>query len=138
MRKTILTALGTLALAGCATLFAKNTKPVGMVSTPVGAEVWINGQQHGVTPLTLDLNNHVGHMVTFKMAGHQDVTCQLTTSIGAVWIILDVLGGLIPIIVDASTGEWKSLNQESCNANLPKISGVRSTGPDGEVRYVLD
>lgn len=137
MRKTILATLGTLGLVGCGTLFNKSTKPIGMVSTPEGAEVWINGQSRGTTPLTLDLNNHVGHTVTFKKEGHEDVTCQLTASVEALWIVLDLLGGgLVPIIVDASTGEWKSLSQESCNANLPKTGGVRSTDPDGGARYV--
>ncbi|MEM7756046.1 MAG: hypothetical protein AAF297_10470, partial [Planctomycetota bacterium] len=31
---------------------------------------------------------------------------QLTRSIGAIWIILDVVFGLIPVVVDAITGNW--------------------------------
>lgn len=131
-----------LALAGCATLFNKDTRlnkdtrPIALVSTPAGAEVWMNGQRRGVTPITLELDNHNSHTVTFRKEGHREIVCQLTASVGTGWVILDVLGGLVPIIVDAATGAWKSLDQESCNAALPETGGVRSTGQDGEVQYL--
>ncbi|GAA5522894.1 hypothetical protein Asal01_02862 [Fodinibius salicampi] len=31
---------------------------------------------------------------------------------------LDVLGGLVPVVVDAATGAWYNLDQESINATL--------------------
>ena len=133
--------LGTLALAAVPRIFNKDTQPVALVSTPVEAEVWIEGKRFGVTPLSLDLNNHQSHMVTFRKDGHEEVTCQLTASVGAIWIVLDVFGGLAPVVVDAATGAWKSLDQVSCNVNLPKIGGLAAwdktarcssfTTPDG-------
>lgn len=39
---------------------------------------------------------------------------------GAGWIVLDVLAGLVPIIVDAATGAWYGLDQDNVNAVLEK------------------
>ena len=121
--KTSLAVLPVLFIAGCATLFNDDTRSVLMSSNPNEAEVLIDGTRRGVTPLSLELNNHVGHIVTFRKEGHQDVVCELTTSVGTGWIILDVLGGLVPVIIDAATGKWNSLEQGSCNVNLPQIGG---------------
>ncbi len=104
---------------GCATLFNSGTKAVSFGSTPSEAEVWIDGTLRGTTPVSLELNNHRSAMVTFRKEGYRDVGCELNASVGVGWVILDVLGGLIPIIVDAATGEWKSLDSEVCNVTLP-------------------
>ena len=101
MKKMMWLASGVIALAGCATLFNEDTKAIGFASVPAEAEVWIDGMQRGVTPLTLNLDNHTSHTVTFRKEGHRDVVCDLTATTGTKWIVLDVLGGLIPVIVDA-------------------------------------
>ncbi len=120
----IVAILPLLLTTGCATLFNEGTKSVAMSSNPTGAEVWIDGARRGTTPISLDLNNHTSHTVVFRQEGHQEVTCQLTTSVGAGWVILDVLGGLIPVIVDAATGKWNSLDQGVCNVVLPAARGT--------------
>jgi hypothetical protein len=33
---------------------------------------------------------------------------------GGGWIVLDVLAGLVPVIIDAATGEWSSVDEEDC------------------------
>jgi len=80
--------------AGCATLFNDGQRTVSFNSTPGQAEIWIDGTRRGVTPYSLDLNNHRDHTVTFRKDGHQDVICEITASVGAGWVILDVLGGV--------------------------------------------
>ena len=42
-------------------------------------------------------------------------TCVFETGIPAKWVILD---GLVPVIVDAATGDWKELQTDVCNATL--------------------
>jgi hypothetical protein len=39
----------------------------------------------------------------------EERTFQLRNEIGTLWIILDVVTGLVPIIVDAATGDWYEL-----------------------------
>lgn len=121
-----LVALGTcaalfLAIPGCGTLFNSGQKSVSMSSQPSQAEVFVDGSRMGETPITLELDNQSKHTVTFKKEGYQEVTCQIPTSVGAGYVVLDILGGLVPVIIDAATGKWKSLSKETCNVNLPQM-----------------
>ena len=126
-------ALLLLTTASCATLFNADTKPVAMGSNPTGSEVWIDNVRRGTTPISIDLGNHHGHTIVFRKEGHQDAVCELKASVGAGWVILDVLGGLIPVIVDAATGAWKSLDAQTCNVSLLKEPGEASV-PKGKAR----
>lgn len=119
-------------IAGCATLFNSGTKSVAMGSNPSAAEVWIDNVNRGTTPITLELNNHESHTVLFRKEGYQDVACELTASVGAGWVILDILGGLLPVIIDAATGEWKGIDQGTCNVNLPSSDNPKSSGAKQE------
>ena len=117
-RRFLVLPILTLALSSCATLFNSDTKLVALGSHPTGAEVWIDNVRHGTTPLSVDLRNHEGHTIVFRKEGHEDAVCQLRASVGAGWVILDVLGGLVPVIIDAATGAWKSLDAQTCNVSL--------------------
>lgn len=103
---------------GCATLFSSGTVPVAMQSDTPGAEVWINGTLRGKTPMTLELDNTKPVSVTFKQQGRQDQTVDIPTKVRGGLVVLDVLGGLLPVIIDASTGEWKTLEQKAVNVNM--------------------
>lgn len=111
-----------LVVANCATLFGSHNKDLSLTSDPVGAEVFVDGNRVGVAPVTFNVDNHKSHVVTFKMAGYNPATCTMQTSTGAGWIILDVLGGLVPIIIDAATGNWDQLKGDSCNLVLSPLA----------------
>lgn len=51
-------------------------------------------------------------------SGSKERTFTIDKKIGATWIVLDVLGGLIPIIVDAATGAWYDVEPHELNAQL--------------------
>lgn len=132
-QRTLTIVLTAGVVGGCATFFNSGTKSVAMSSNPSAAEVWIDNVNRGATPITLELNNHQSHTVVFRKEGYQDVACELTASVGAVWVILDVLGGLVPVIIDAATGEWKRIDQGTCNVNLPSTDNEQSTDTKDEV-----
>jgi hypothetical protein len=67
----------------------------------------------------MELEQGKPYTITFRKAGHHDVTCMIGNSVGAGWVILDILGGLVPIIIDAVTGDWNSLDKNACTATLP-------------------
>ena len=108
----------------CATLFSPGPVPVAMNSDTAGAEVWINGNMRGKTPLTLELNNSQPVTVTFKMAGRQDQTVDIGTKVRGGFVVLDVLGGLVPVIIDAATGEWKTLDKKVVSVNMLPASST--------------
>jgi hypothetical protein len=104
-------------LAGCATLFKGTKEEVSFGSNPVGAEIYIDGQLMGKTPAAFQLVTKKVYVIEFKL-GDKKKTVNLNNQVGAGWIILDVLGGLLPIIVDAATGAWYSFDMKSVNVDL--------------------
>ncbi len=90
-----------------------------MNSEPQGAEVYVDGNRVGVSPVSVVLDNTKSHNVVFKKQGYKDVTCILSTKTGAGWVVIDILGGLVPLIIDAATGDWSQVSAKSCNVTLP-------------------
>jgi len=107
---------------GCATLFSSGTNTMALQSDTPGADVYINGNLRGKTPLTLELDNAKPVTVTFKQAGKQDQTVEVGTKVRGGMVVLDVLGGLIPVIIDAATGEWKQLETKNVTVNLIPVT----------------
>ncbi len=107
-------------IAGCGALFNGEASPITMNSNPIGAQVLVDGDPVGTTPVTVDISVKEEHRVTFRMAGYDDVTCILNRKVGAGWIILDILAGVVPIIIDAATGSWYELSENACNVTLPR------------------
>jgi hypothetical protein len=114
----------TFLIAGCGALFNGATTPVSMNSNPIGAQVLLDGDPVGATPVTIDISVKEEHRVVFRMDGYGDVTCILNRSVGGGWVILDILGGLFPIIIDAATGSWYELSEDTCNVTLPRADEV--------------
>lgn len=109
-----------LTMTGCATLFQGTNANVSMESSPVQADVYVNGQLMGRTPLQLKLATKKEYVVEFRAEDYQPRTYHINNRVGAGWIVLDVLGGLIPVIIDAATGAWYKFDQENINAQLIK------------------
>jgi len=95
-------ALLCLALCGCATLFSDDTATIKISAYP-GARVIVDGTVTGTSPITYVVNAHTSH--TIIVGGHQ---CDIVASVGPVWIFLDIVPGVWPLVVDAVTDDWKT------------------------------
>jgi len=104
--------------SSCATLFKGSTDGVNFSSQPDGAKVYVNGDLLGTTPFALELKSNKTYTLEFKKDGYATRTVLLNSSVGGGWIVLDILGGLLPVIIDAATGNWYSLDQDHVNAVL--------------------
>lgn len=104
--------------SGCATLFSSSTSNVALTSSPTGAAVYIDGSRAGETPTIVELENHTSYTIVFRSSDGGEASCRLNRRVGAGWVILDILGGLIPVIIDAATGAWYGLDSRSCDVNL--------------------
>ena len=127
--------LASAVVAACASIMHGTSQQVGINSQPVGATVTVDSQTVGVTPVAAKLARKRTHRVTVTMQGYEPfamVTTRKTS--GWVWGNI-VFGGLIGLIVDASTGGLYDVRPEEVNAQLTR------TGAMGEVRdgmiYVL-
>lgn len=110
----------TFLFTSCATLFKGSTDTVDFSSDPTGAKVYVNGSLLGTTPVQLELKSKNSYTIEFKKDGYETKTVVLNNSVGGGWIVLDILGGLIPVVIDAATGNWYELDQEHVNAVLEK------------------
>ena len=104
----------------CATIFRGTHSSVDFSSDPAGAQVYVNGFYMGDTPIKLKLESKRTYNIEFKKEGYRTKTFTVTNHVGAGWVVLDVVLGLVPVIVDAATGSWYSLDQEHVNAMLEK------------------
>jgi uncharacterized protein YceK len=105
------------ALSGCATIFKGSTQDINFSSQPDGAQVFIDGVSYGTTPTSVQLKTDKSYTVTMRYQG-QERTVILNNEIGTLWIVLDVISGLVPVIIDASTGAWYELEPDQVVVNF--------------------
>ncbi len=117
---SILCILATISfiLESCGTIFQGTKEQVNFDSGPGAAEVWVNGAMVGTTPCQVQLKRKEEYTIEFKKKGYETKSYHISNSVGAGWVILDILGGLIPVVIDAATGGWHSLDQTTINATL--------------------
>lgn len=109
-----------LVLTGCATIFTGGRGKFQATSSPQGADVFVNGEKMGQTPLTLRLKTKGEYKIVIRKEGYKEQSFRITNKVGVGWVILDVLMGLVPVIVDAATGSWYTFNEKNFNAELEK------------------
>ena len=107
-----------LLYSGCATIFQGSKDEISISSEPSEAKILVNGHDVGKTPKILSLKRGQEYYVEFVKQGYKKMGIKLSYGIGAGWIILDILTGLIGILVDAITENWYGFDLESYKANL--------------------
>lgn len=115
----------------CGTIMQGTTQQVGISSNPSNASVTINGQNHGNTPMIIDLKRKDSHMVRIQLDGYQPYETNLTRSTsGWVWGNI-VFGGLIGLVVDASAGGMYKLTPEQIDAEMRSAQAEALSNDDG-------
>ena len=109
-----------LSLTGCATIFRGDSTKVQFHSSPEKAKVFINGKFLGQTPLKIRLKNDSNYTIEFRKEGFSTVTRQIHSKVGPGWVVLDVVCGLVPVLVDGLTGSWYYLDQKHVSAILAR------------------
>lgn len=109
------------AVGGCASVLGTKSKDFEFTSNPVGATVTVDGNPAGTTPVKIHLSNLKDHTIVFRKDGFQDATCTLSKGTGGGWVILDVLTGLVPVIIDAATNNWSQTKGNGCSQQLVPI-----------------
>jgi hypothetical protein len=121
----------TAVLSGCAAIIGSKQKDFSLTSSPSGAAVYLEGNRLGTTPVKVKLSNQETHTFVFRRQGYQETSCTLTRGTDAGWVILDVLTGLVPVVIDAATGSWSQTKGDSCSGNLEPVE-VRATSVERE------
>ena len=101
--------LAAMLASGCATLFSSGTTTVAVASRQADVPITVDGMPAGHAPGMVVVTSHAPHVIASQTA-----SCAVTTSVGAGWILLDLVAGFVPLIVDAATGAWKSVDATPC------------------------
>jgi hypothetical protein len=107
-------------LNGCATLIKGTTEEVRITSCPDNAKISVNGANLGKTPFKTQLKSNQTYTIEFEKEGYENRTVLLNNSVMAGYVVLDILCGLAPVIVDAATASWFTLDNNDINVILEK------------------
>jgi len=124
--------LGICAL-GCATIIEGSDTEMTVESEPDGAMVSVNGTKRGTTPAKFSLPKDESHTIKIEKEGFETKTITVSNDIAVQWVVVDIVVGTLPILVDAVTGAWYRLDQTDIAVELEETQSA-GNGED----YVLD
>lgn len=115
--------------SGCATIVSSSDQEVRVMSDPPGAKIRVDGMLRGVTPTVVDLERKRRHQLQIEKEGYE--TFMRDTGRGFNWWFVGniILGGIIGIIVDFSTGAVYKVKPNEINAALLPIEGYVPPSP---------
>jgi hypothetical protein len=90
---------------GCATIFKGSNEKVSFSTEPENASVYVNGMYSGKGAFQQNLASNGTYAVECRRLGYEAKSQTINHSVGAGWIILDVLGGFVP--ADHRCGNWE-------------------------------
>lgn len=124
-------------IQGCGTIIQGTTQQMGISSNPSNANVTINGQSKGVTPMIVDLKRKDSHMIRIDLEGYQTYETVLTRKTsGWVWGNI-VFGGLIGLVIDATAGGMYKLTPEQIHADFKPMSVQNLSVGDGFIIAIV-
>lgn len=118
-----------MASTGCGTMFGGSRQLIQTASIPEGATVAAAGTAGSRTPTSLSLERKNNDVLEFSAPGYTTQRVDVQKSLRGGIVVLDILGGVLPVIVDAITGGWYKLSPEQVNAMLTKVDAT-APGPD--------
>ena len=137
IRLLIIITVISLFLSQCATVINGRTQQVSICSYPSDAEVQIDGDFEGYTPLIAELKRKNKHTVRIDMDGYEPYELILTKKVSG-WVALNILFGgvLIGLAIDASTGSMYRLAPEDIQAELESQVTMQNNGSHFFVKLV--
>lgn len=140
MRKiSFLSLLSLFIVSSCASIISTARQNVSISSSPSKAKVHINTVHVGQTPITHSLKRNQEHQVRITLDGYKPYEIILTKKLNSWFFGNILLGGLIGIIVDASTGAMYKLTPEQISATLSQGTAYRSErGDDLNIMVTLN
>ena len=103
---------------GCASIVKGTTQAIPVSSDPTGAEVKLDGNRIGQTPMTVEAKRKSDHLLTLEKTGYQSESVAITRNIGGAVFGNIVAGGLVGWGVDAISGAQYNLTPATINVAL--------------------
>jgi len=107
-----------LLLTGCATMINGTKQTVGIASTPGFADVKIDNQYVGKTPITVKLKRNSDHVIRIELDGYEPYELICSREMSG-WVFGNlVLGGPMGLAIDVISGGVYRLTPEQVRADL--------------------
>ena len=103
---------------GCASIVKGTTQPIPVSSDPTGADVKLDGNRVGQTPMTVEVKRKSDHLLTIEKTGYQPESVAITRNIGGAVFGNILAGGLVGWGVDAISGAQYNLTPATINLTL--------------------
>lgn len=122
---------------GCSLVVNGRRQAVNISSNPSGAEIIIDGIVHGKTPAIIDLRRDSHHSISINLEGYQTFSMNLERKVSG-WVWGNILiGGLIGVVVDASTGAMYKLTPDQVNTVLAQKSNVSAKNNKDQIMIAV-
>lgn len=110
-------------LSGCGLMFGGTRQTVRTTSSPDGVTITtVPPTSDYKTPASMSLERKNNYTLTFSAPGYTSQKLEIQKSIRGGIVVLDILAGLVPVIVDAVTGAWYKLSPDVASVTLTKIA----------------
>ena len=108
----------------CGALFKGSTQTISVKSVQQGSTIEVDGQTF-VSPALIELPRNQNYIVTISKEGYETRQIRINRTVSGGIVILDILGGVLPVVIDAVMGTWYNLTPKEINVNLvSKQTGV--------------
>ncbi len=114
---------------GCASIVKGTTQPIPVSSDPTGADVKLDGNRVGQTPMTVEVKRKSDHLLTIEKSGYQPESVAITRNVGGAVFGNILAGGLVGWGVDAISGAQYNLTPATINITLKSIALGSTTEP---------
>jgi len=113
----------TLSSSACGLVFGGTRQMIRVESTPNGASVVTDPSTTTyATPASFSLQRNRSYAMTVSAPGYTSRTIEIQRSIRAGIVVLDIVFGLVPVVVDAATGAWYKLSPEHNTVVLERLA----------------
>ena len=118
-----------VSLSGCGTIFGGTYQNVPMYSTPEGAEVIINGESVGTTPVAFEMKRGKIYVVEFRREGYEDVRVVLNRKVRVTPLVFNIFSPFyVGLAVDFSNGAAYYVDPGFLDVELPPAGGADDIG----------
>ncbi len=126
-----ITSLALLSLlgGGCASIVKGTTQPIPVSSDPTGADVKLDGNKVGQTPMSVEVKRKTDHLLTLEKAGYQSESVAITRNVGGAVFGNILAGGLVGWGVDAISGAQYNLTPATINIALKASTPAAAAEP---------
>ena len=119
-----LLAASCLMLQSCATVFSGNNANVRVPNgTPEKAKIYVDGAYVAEAPETVKIAKgklRDGANLTIKADGYKDQNAKVGRKMMVGWLVLDIVTGLVPAIIDLATGNIYKATPSTVKYSLEK------------------